>query len=77
MIENQNEYLTDALVELLDFLSKQGYTNHAITPHSHAIVNARPENALAKDSVGALGWSRPFTPDVLSSELFQLLQKLM
>lgn len=70
-----NEHDADALVELLKVLSSEGYVSHAITPHSHAIVNARPINAMAKDSVGALGWSRPFEQNVLSDALFQSLQK--
>jgi methyltransferase family protein len=69
------EYDSDALVELLALLRSEGYTNHAITPHSHAIVNARPYNFMANDSVGALGWSRQFTPVVLGDQLFDLLQK--
>lgn len=71
-------YNVDALVSLLALLDKQNYVNHAITPHSHAIVNARSENKMAKDSVGVLGWSREFVPEVLDSnplnkELFNLL----
>ena len=65
----------DALFELLALLDSQGYCNHAITPHSHAIVNARPNNLMATDTVGALGWSRHFTPDVLNDRLFEILQK--
>ena len=65
----------EALAELLALLISEGYTNHAITPHSHAIVNARLNNLMATDSVGALGWSRQFTPEVLGAKLFELLQK--
>ena len=68
-------YDVDALIELLALLQRQGYANHAITPHSHAIVNARPNNFIAKDSVGVLGWSREFTPVILGDQLFDLLQQ--
>ena len=70
---DKTNYNVDALVNLLALLDKQHYVNHAITPHSHAIVNARPENKIAKDSVGVLGWSREFAPEVLNKELFDLL----
>ncbi|MES2499515.1 MAG: class I SAM-dependent methyltransferase [Pseudomonadota bacterium] len=70
-----SEYNSDALIDLLKLLSRQNYINYAITPHSHAIVNARPDNLMAKDSIGALGWSREFTASVSGDELFNLLQK--
>lgn len=68
-----SEYNSDALIELLELLSREGYIHHAITPHSHAIVNARSGNLMANDSVGVLGWSREFIPDILDAKLFNLL----
>lgn len=68
-----SEYDSNALAELLTLLSGDGYINHAITPHSHAIVNARLSNLMANNSVGALGWSREFTQEVLGDQLFNLL----
>lgn len=52
--------LGEALLALARTLREAGYRFTTITPASHALVNARPENALACDPEGIFGWSRPF-----------------
>lgn len=51
-----------------------GLRNVATTPETHRRVNARPENAWARDLSGIFGWSRRFDPAIVPEELFGLMQ---
>ncbi len=64
----------DALLCLAQAVRDTGYRFTAITPASHARVNARPENDTARDLQGVFGWSRPFRPDVLPPGLPSLMR---
>jgi release factor glutamine methyltransferase len=46
-------------------LAATGYQFTTMTPAGHAIVNARPENAVALDLAGVFGWNRPFPASLL------------
>jgi methylase of polypeptide subunit release factors len=63
------------LRRLPDALRTRGYRFVTITPASHSVVNARPENALAGSIDGVFGWSRPFRRAVLDEALFALAQE--
>jgi methylase of polypeptide subunit release factors len=63
-----------ALVRLGEALRACGYEFTTITPATHARVNARPENSEAKDLRDVFGWSRPFTQDVVPSEMLSLMR---
>lgn len=62
-----------ALLRLGKLLRESGYRFTTITPASHARVNARPENAEARGVRDVFGWSRPFSADVLPTEMLELL----
>ena len=62
-----------ALQELGVALKDLGYAFTTVTPATHARVNARSENALARDLRGVLGWSRPFDPDLLPARIAELM----
>ncbi|AGL18295.1 class I SAM-dependent methyltransferase [Actinoplanes sp. N902-109] len=64
---------TAALQELGAELKRLGYTFTTVTPETHKRVNARPENAVATDLRGVLGWSRPFEPGLLPPRITALL----
>ncbi|MCB5184996.1 class I SAM-dependent methyltransferase [Methylobacillus gramineus] len=64
-----------AFVAILRLLQQQAYQFTTISPTSHALVNSRPGNELAKNVADILGWSRPFTADVAGYELFALLKQ--
>jgi len=63
----------DALLTLLRLTRSAAYSFTTVTPLTNARVNARLENARAKDLAGVFGWSIPFGR-VLAPELFQALQ---
>lgn len=63
-----------ALVELGRALSALGYRFSTVTPGTHAFVNARPTNAVAKSLRDVFGWSRPFAVELLPEALFSLLR---
>ena len=65
----------DALLRLAAAVRATGYRFTTATPATHARVNARPENAWARDLGGVFGWSRPFRPGVLSPALFDLMRQ--
>ena len=65
----------DALLRLARAVHATGYRFTTITPATHARVNARPENAAARDLPGVFGWSRPFGPDILPPGLFDLMRE--
>jgi methylase of polypeptide subunit release factors len=63
-----------ALVRLGEALRACGYEFTTPTPATHARVNARPENARARDLRDVFGWSRSFTRDVLPNHMFALMR---
>ncbi|MEV6600878.1 class I SAM-dependent methyltransferase [Actinoplanes sp. NPDC051346] len=62
-----------ALKELGTALKDFGYAFTTVTPATHARVNGRPHNALARNLRDVLGWSRPCTRDVLPSGIAALM----
>src|SRR5947209_2732884 len=64
-----------ALLHLGEALRAWGYEFTTPTPATHARVNARPENEHAKDLRGVFGWSRPFSRDVVGSEILALMRQ--
>ncbi|GGQ61953.1 methyltransferase [Couchioplanes azureus] len=62
-----------ALRELGTALKDLGYAFTTVTPATHARVNARPENAVARDLRDVLGWSRPGPREVLPAGLADLM----
>jgi len=63
-----------ALLELARRLRALGYGFTTVTPATHARVNARLENRWARDLAGIFGWSRPFRPDILPRDVWQVAQ---
>ena len=66
---------TETLGNLLEQLRQHGYTHTAITPATHAIVNARAGNTWARDLNGIFGWSRPFHAHILPQGLFDQMRE--
>lgn len=64
----------DLMLPIVAALQSSGYAFTTVTPATHARVNARPENAWALGTEGALGWSRPFREDVLAPHLFRAMR---
>ncbi len=63
-----------ALVELGEVLLREGYSFTTITPASHARVNGRRGNEMARSLRDVFGWSRPFAPDLLPRRHLELLR---
>ena len=53
------------LLRLATLLRDKGYSFVTPTPATHARVNARPDNAWARDARDVFGWSRPFRDGLL------------
>src|SRR5512140_2528649 len=64
-----------ALIRLGDALREAGYSFTTITPASHARVNSRPANAVARSARDVFGWSRPFEPGIIPAEWLDLLRE--
>jgi len=64
-----------ALLRLGDTLRTAGYEFTTVTPATHARVNAREENARAKDLRDVFGWSRRFSEDVIPAEILVLMRE--
>ena len=62
-----------SLVQLGMALKDKGYRFTTVTPLSHARVNARPDNAVARTLEDVFGWSRPFRSEMLPTPWLQLL----
>ncbi|MDB5779654.1 MAG: Protein-N(5)-glutamine methyltransferase PrmC, methylates polypeptide chain release factor [Polaromonas sp.] len=60
--------LPDALVLLGRWLHETGYRFTAITPASHARVNARHGASVGRSLRDVFGWSRPFEPGLLPGD---------
>jgi methylase of polypeptide subunit release factors len=63
------------LLALIRFLRGANYSFVTPTPATHARVNARPGNEIARDLTDAFGWSRPFAGALLPAPLFDLLRQ--
>lgn len=63
------------LVELASWLATQGYAFTTATPATHALVNARPGNDVARDLRGVFGWSRAFEPALLPDGPVEALRR--
>lgn len=63
-----------ALVDIGRSLRAADYRFIAPTPATHAIVNARPQNRVAKTLADVFGWSRPFHPDTVPSDILERLE---
>lgn len=63
------------MLALASTLREGGYRFTTITPASHALVNARPENAVARDPEGIFGWSRPFRDGPLADRWLGPMRK--
>lgn len=64
----------DALLALGRELVASGYRFTTITQASHRRVNARPENAWARNVTDVLGWSRPFRDGALPATTVGLMR---
>ncbi|KMO43550.1 SAM-dependent methyltransferase [Methylobacterium tarhaniae] len=64
-----------ALLALVEAVRATGYAFTTVTPATHERVNRRPGSAEARDLRDILGWSRPFRPDVIPRELFDLMRE--
>lgn len=64
-----------ALIQLGNSLRQAGYTFTTITPASHARVNGRPGNGVARSVRDVFGWSRPFEPGIIPAEWLRLLRE--
>lgn len=60
--------LSACLLELAEWLDQQHYAFTTVTPATHARVNARPGNAVARSLRDVFGWSRPFAPALLPAQ---------
>lgn len=70
----QTKYNLQQLGLLMAYLKKQNYRFITTSPASHAIVNKRPENAMAKNLADIFGWNRSFNADMVEATLFDLMQ---
>ena len=59
---------------LLARLSDLHYRFVTVTPETHALVNARAGNDLARSLRDVFGWSRPFLPEILPKDVFETLR---
>ena len=62
-----------AVVRVSEAVRASGYHFVTITPASHALVNARPCNFEALTLTDVLGWSRPFSKNIMPERLFALM----
>lgn len=63
-----------ALLDLLSALSAQQYDFVTATPATHARVVKRADRQQARALRDVLGWSLPFTPEVVPAEILDLLR---
>lgn len=64
-----------ALRDLAVAVRASGYRFITVTPATHALVNARPENRLARRLEDVFGWSRPFRRDLLPADMLTLMRE--
>ncbi|HWL28279.1 MAG TPA: class I SAM-dependent methyltransferase [Burkholderiaceae bacterium] len=72
---DRNAEADAALLELGTLLKRQGYRHITVTPATHARVNARPGNEVARDVRDVFGWSRPFSPSILPANVLELMER--
>jgi methylase of polypeptide subunit release factors len=65
----------EPLAALLQELDQEGYAFTTVTPATHARVLARRKRQAASDLRDIFGWSMPFTRDMLSGDLLDLLRE--
>ncbi|SFL32425.1 methyltransferase [Methylobacterium pseudosasicola] len=65
----------EALLALGHALREAGYGFTTVTPTTHAIVNARSQNAEAHTLRDVFGWSRPFRADLLPGPILALMRE--
>lgn len=70
-----NEGARTALLELLSVLKRRDYRFVTITPASHARVASRRKGSCAKSVEDVLGWSLPFPPGGIDTEVERLLSE--
>ncbi|HYJ11718.1 MAG TPA: class I SAM-dependent methyltransferase [Polyangiaceae bacterium] len=63
-----------ALLALGRRLLAERYRFVTITPSSHALVEQRPGARVARDLRDVFGWNRAFNRELLSGDLFELMQ---
>ena len=63
----------EALVQLGRWLGATGYRFITTTPATHARVNARPDEAQARNQRDVFGWSRPFAAELLPARVLDWL----
>lgn len=73
MDQNTPPATDTGLLALARWVGATGYAFTAVTPATHARVNARPAAAQAHSLKDVFGWSRPFGDDVLGPELLELM----
>lgn len=64
----------NALLQLARMVRATGYQFTTVTPATHERVNSRPGNEWARSLQDVFGWSRPFHPDLLPSDLLDLMR---
>lgn len=62
------------MLELGRRLRAERYRFVTITPSSHALIDQRPAPRVARDLRDVFGWNRPFSRELLSGDLFELMQ---
>ncbi len=62
------------LVDLGRHLKATGYSFQAPTPATHALVNARPENKLARSLIDIFGWGRSFATQFVPAGILTQLE---
>ena len=67
--------LNAALLAVAAWLEEQGYRFTTVTPATHARVNARPGNSVARGLRDVFGWSRPFPAGLLPPEATEPLRE--
>ncbi|AWI89265.1 SAM-dependent methyltransferase [Methylobacterium sp. DM1] len=65
----------EALLALARAVRDSGYRFTTVTPATHARVNARPDNAVARSLRDVLGWSRPFREGLIPADLTDLMRR--
>ncbi|MCC2976591.1 methyltransferase [Sphingomonas sp. PL-96] len=63
-----------ALLSLLRLLEAQGYRFVTPTPGTHTRIVARPGRQQARALRDVLGWSLPFTPEMIAPDVLDLLR---
>lgn len=64
--------MLEKLIALGERLEALGYRFTTVSPSAQRLVNARPGAELARSLRDVFGWNRPFQPELLGHELFEL-----